>query len=80
MHWLVDGHATPDRLLVPSIVVGVGVPGEVGLNVTSCPLPSTAVHWLVDGHATPGRLLVPSIVVGVGVPGEVGSNVTSCPS
>ena len=78
MHWLADGHATPESEAV-SIVAGRGVPGEVGLNVTSCPPPSTAVHWVVEGHANacspekkPG-----SIVMGVGFPGEVGLNVTS---
>src|ERR1035441_1855197 len=37
VHWLADEHATPLRPLVPSIVVGVGAPGEVGLNASSCP-------------------------------------------
>ena len=60
-----------------SIVVGDGAPGKAGLNVTCCPLPSTAVHWLADGHATPTRMFGPllSIVVAVGVPGAVGLNV-----
>jgi hypothetical protein len=57
-------------------VVGAGVPGAVGLNVTCFPLP-TAVHWPADGHATPDR--PKPIVVGVGVPGAVGLNVTSSP-
>ena len=55
-----------------SIVVGVGAPGAVGLNVTSRPASSTAVHWLADGHATPCRELPLSIVVpGVEVPDAV---------
>ncbi len=53
VHWLTDGHATPDR--GPPMVVGVGVPGADGSNVTSRPESSTAVHWLADGHATPSR-------------------------
>jgi hypothetical protein len=57
-------------------VTGVGVTGEVGLNVTSRPEPSTAVHWLVDAHATAFNPML-SIVVGVGVPGPVGLNVIS---
>ena len=61
-----------------SIVVGVGVPGLAGSNVTCCPLLSTAVHWVADGHAIPSRPLA-SIAVGVGVPGLAGSNVTCCP-
>ena len=62
-----------------SIVVGVGVPGLAGLNVTCRPMSSTAVHWVADGHATPSRLLAVSIVVGVGVPGLAGLNVTCRP-
>jgi hypothetical protein len=34
VHWLVEGQATPVRPL-PFRLVGVGVPGDVGLNVTS---------------------------------------------
>ena len=57
--------------------MGVGAPGEVGLNVTSRPKLSTAVHWLLDGHATPfSPSPAASMAMGVGVPGEVGSNVT----
>ena len=62
-----------------SIVVGVEVPGAVGLNVTSRPASSTAVHWLADGHATPCRELPLSIVVGVEVSDAVGLNVPSRP-
>ena len=74
-----------------SITVGVGVPGAVGLNVTSRPGPSaaipvnappTAVHWLTDGHATPCRMnpeFPVSTTVGVGVPGAVGLNVACRP-
>ena len=76
MHCVVDGHATP---ATESIGVGVGVPGEAGLNVTTLPLLATAVHWLTDGHATSVNSAMPSIVDGVGVPGEVGLNVTCCP-
>src|SRR5438067_1421936 len=66
-------------MLLLSTVVGVGVPGEVGLKVTCCPLSSTAVHWLADGHATPDRMLLLSTVAGVGLPGEVGLKVTCRP-
>jgi hypothetical protein len=55
VHWLADGHATPLNPLPGSIVIGVGVPGAVGLNVTSRPAPPTTVHWLADGHATAPR-------------------------
>jgi hypothetical protein len=44
VHWLVDGQAIASSWLVPSIVVGVVVPGEAGSNVTSRPNGSTAVH------------------------------------
>ena len=76
MHWLADGHATPSQAVAASIVVGVGVPGAVGLNVTSLP-------GAIDGGALAGRRarhrvqeVAGSIVVGVGVPGAVGLNVT----
>ena len=69
-----------NKLVLPSIVAGLGVPGEVGLNVTSRPTTSTAVHWLLEGQATVVRSsLGLAIVTGVGVPGEVGLNVTSSP-
>ena len=55
------------------------MPGEVGLNVSSLLLPSTAVHCDVDGHEIAVRPWPESIEVGVGVPGEVGLNVTSLP-
>ena len=42
MHLLIEGHARPLSAFVPSIVVGVGVPGAVGLNVTCCPLAPTS--------------------------------------
>jgi len=66
-----------------SIGSGVGVPGELGSNVTSFPPASTAVHCAVDGQDTlastfPGDALVSTVSTG-GVPGEVGSNVTSPP-
>ena len=91
VHWSVDGHATAPKngKPLPPIVTGVGDPGAVGLNVTSCPteqcgpheLDPTAVHWLVDGHATAlsPLLMALSIVTGVGDPGAVGLNVTSRP-
>jgi hypothetical protein len=65
-----------------SITTGVGVPGEVGLNVTSSPAPtspSIAVHWLVEGQAMSTRSAEAalSIVIGVGLPGDVGLKVTS---
>ena len=63
------------------IVTGVGVPGEVGSNVSSCPEVSIAVHWVLEGQAIP--LIVPpplSIVIGAGVPGEAGLNVTTAPA
>jgi hypothetical protein len=47
VHWLLDGHATPLRTWKSTLAI-VGVPGEVGLNVTSRPKSSTAVHWLAD--------------------------------
>jgi hypothetical protein len=62
-----------------SIVVRVGEPGELGLNVISCPAVSTAVHCVLDGHATLERALPLPIVMGVGCPGEFGLNVTSYP-
>jgi hypothetical protein len=37
VHWLAEGHATASSEPPLSIVVGVGLPGEVGLNVTSRP-------------------------------------------
>jgi hypothetical protein len=77
VHWLVDGHATAVRVSV-LIVLGVGVPGEAGLNATSGPPSSTAVHWVVDGHATAAAVeasLLAKIVVGVGLPGDCGLNV-----
>ena len=55
---------------------GTVVAGDVGLNVTSCPLLSTAVHWLTDGHATLSTAVL-SIGVGVGPPAAVGLNVSS---
>ena len=51
------------------MLVAVGVPGVAGLNVTCCPVLSTAVHWARVGQATPFRLWPVSIVVGVGVAG-----------
>jgi hypothetical protein len=39
------------KVLPLSIVVGVGEPGELGLNVTCFPLSWTAVHCVLDGHA-----------------------------
>src|SRR5579862_4494172 len=93
VHWLVDGHATEARppYSLSSTGTAVGLPGEVGLNVTSFPPPvprcadpmSTRVHWLVEGHATavgrpPPRSTL-STLTATGLPGEVGSNVTSSP-
>src|SRR5450755_1305995 len=71
----------PLRPLPLSIVLGAGVPGDFGLNVTCCPVWSTAVHCVLVGHATEKRLNPGSIVVGVGVGGlvELGSNVICCP-
>ena len=62
-----------------SIVTGVGVPGDVGLNVTSAPPSSTAVHWVVDGQATPTTCETPLAITAVWRlgPGETGSNVIS---
>ena len=65
VHWLADGHATPSRTRVPSTLVGVGLPGAVGSNVTCRPALSTAVHWLADGHATALRVWPESIAVPV---------------
>src|SRR5260370_37116718 len=79
-HSVVDGHATPSSWPVLSIRLGLGVPGAVGLNVTSLPwVRSTAVHWLTDGHANAIRILPGSTAVGVGEPGAVGLKVTSFP-
>ncbi|MGZ6840279.1 MAG: hypothetical protein ACXVHC_07490, partial [Frankiaceae bacterium] len=78
VHSSADTHAIAFRIEFGSIVVGIGVPGLAGLNVTCCPLLSTAVHRVAVGHATPFTALV-SIVVGVGVPGLAGLNVTCCP-
>ena len=39
VHWLSDGQARlADASIPPPILVGVGVPGEAGLNVTSMPV------------------------------------------
>ena len=56
VHWLVDGHETatgPPAPFTPgaSTVVGVGVPGDVGLNVTWCPAATVdgrALSWSPD--------------------------------
>ena len=61
------------------MVKRVGLPGEVGLNVTARPCPSIAVHWLVVRHAKPSRDPPLSTVTGVGLPGDSGLNVTSWP-
>src|SRR5450755_3692304 len=50
----------PLRPLPLSIVLGAGVPGDFGLNVTCCPVSSTATHSVVDRHATPARWLAAS--------------------
>jgi hypothetical protein len=56
VHWETDGHASsPDTRPVPSIVVGVGSPGALGLKVSSRPSESIAVHWDTDGHASASR-------------------------
>jgi hypothetical protein len=60
-------------------VIGVGLPGAVGLKVISSPTLSTTVHWLVEGHETPLDWLTGSNVIGVGLPGAVGLNVVSRP-
>src|SRR5205807_10138845 len=65
---------------VLSIATALGLPGEMGLKVTSCRALSTAVHWLVDGQSTAISALPASTAAGVGLPGDVGSNVTSCPA
>jgi hypothetical protein len=64
--------------------VGVGVPGEAGLKVTTA-LPSTAVHWFSAGHEMPDQLpaaleLASANATGVVVPGESGLNVTASTS
>ena len=62
------------------MMLGVGVPGEAGLNVTCWPAASTAVHWLVEGHATLVVTTVArSIVVEVASAADAGSNVNSRP-
>jgi len=62
-----------------SMVMGVGVPAVVGLNVTRRPASSTAVHAVTAEHATPLKAWPASIVVAVGVPGADGLNVTCRP-
>src|SRR5260370_34104570 len=62
-----------------STVTGVGVPGALGLNVTSCPLKSTAVHCETDGHATALSVSPLMIVAVVWLAGAFGLNVTSAP-
>ena len=37
VHWPLEGQATADSQLEPSIVVGVGSPGAVGSKVTCWP-------------------------------------------
>lgn len=59
MHWLLDGHATAASPAAGSTVAGVGVPGEAGLNVTSCPRSSTAMHSFAVGHATASSCVWP---------------------
>jgi hypothetical protein len=60
-------------------VAGAGVPGEVGLKVTSRPEKPTTVHWVGDGHAS--GLPNPAIPTptGDGVPGAAGLKVSSRP-
>jgi hypothetical protein len=83
VHCDVEAHAiAPTYPPTPTaIAVGVGVPGETGLKVTTA-LPSTAEHWLSAGHEMPHQLPAspepaPANVTGVVVPGESGLNVTA---
>ena len=76
-----EAHAIAPKYPLPAIAVGVGVPGEAGLKVTTA-LPSTAVHWFSAGHEIPHQtpgVLEPAAanVTGVVVPGESGLNVTA---
>jgi hypothetical protein len=91
VHCVVDGHAmlenpscaSCETCSVPplSSVTRVGVPGDVGLNVTSRPLETVAVHCVRDGHAMLGRVGEPFpvaiVVAAAPLPGEAGSKVTS---
>ena len=80
MHWLVSGQATEYIGLGESTAWLVSMAPVVGTNVTSSPLPSTAVHWLAaGGQSRPNMSLLPSTVaVSVTVsPGT--ANVTSRP-
>lgn len=46
--------------------LGTGVPGEVGLNVTTRPFRSVAVHCDVDGQATADKGLPPPVSTAIG--------------
>jgi hypothetical protein len=78
MHRLTDGHANAVSDASESMGAGVGVPGAVGLNVTSSTPASMAVHWLTDGQAKSVRPVL-SIVTAAGAAGEIGLKVASCP-
>src|SRR6185312_15574033 len=64
---------------VVSICTGVVTEGVVGLNVSSFPVPDTAVHWVADGQSTDCNPALPRLT-GIGSPGEVGLNVTAWPA
>lgn len=82
MQLVAAGQASPNSEFScsESILVGTGAPGEAGLNVTSCPLWSTAVHCVGDGQATLNGPPEWSIFADRGAPADVGLNVTSLPS
>ena len=80
MHCDTDAHATPANGFVPSTACTTADPGAPGLNVTSPPLPSTAVHCDTDGHATETSVCPLSTVTGVTEPGFAGLKVTAEPA
>src|SRR5205823_6915683 len=78
-HLLVRGHATPRRLPVVISCTPLGVPGLLGLKVSSLRL-SKATHRPFDGHATPRNRSLWSMATGAVIPGAMGLNGTSCPA
>jgi hypothetical protein len=77
-HCETELQATPKSELAPVILAGVEPPGEPGSNLTSFPLPSTAVHCDPDPHDTETRTWPGStVVIAPTTAPEPGSNVTS---
>jgi hypothetical protein len=80
VHWFVAGQATEYRERPDARAFGAGLPGAVGLNVTSPPVLSTSVHCELLGHATPQSVLPLSITLTWAEAGAAGSNVASPPA